>query len=143
MYTLLSILSSSFVICVLLAGAAAALFMFLYRGARLTPEPWYAGEHVLYTTFVPMVVMLTIGACGVGIEMVLRWDNTAISEKHLPEAGLLALLFAAIVLLLRRATPNGAAVATRDNVVAMPAPGDRPRAPDGPPLRPLPVRRTA
>ena len=143
MYTLLSMLSSSSVICVLLAGAAAVLFMFLYRGARLTPEPWYVGEHVLGAIFAPLLVMLLVGASGAGIETVLRWENTAIDEKHLPEAALLALLFACIALLLRRATPNGTAVGKRANVVAMPGPTERPREPEGQPPRPLPISRTA
>jgi hypothetical protein len=143
MSTLMSMLSSSSVICVLLAGAAVVSFMFLYRGARLTPEPWYANENLLATILVPIVVLLLVGAGGAGVETVLRWENTAIGDKHLAEAALLVLPFAGIALLLRRATPKGTAVGKRANVVAMPGPADRPRAPDGQPPRPLPVSRTA
>lgn len=143
MSTLSSMLSSWPVICVLLAGSASVIFMFLHRAARLVPEPWYVSENVLGTFLAPVVVILLAAAAGAGVEAVGVFQESGAGALHLPAAGLLALLFAGIVVLLHRMTPRAEETPQSDRIIPMPQPTNGPQAPTDEPPRPLPVDRAA
>jgi len=85
-----------------LLGLALIMFMFFYRGARLSGDAWWVSEFAVGSIFVPIIVTLTafgIGALGVA------WAGRADAPITLAQAGdalIIAAVSAVIAMLLRR-----------------------------------------